>query len=84
MIGRLNMSYNTISLKRTFVHVLVKGLYQFTCNAVNTHLSHRRIFLFSHVVVWGRCCACEILIANPIDWLTPLSAISQLCHGDQF
>jgi hypothetical protein len=20
-------------------------------------------------VVWGRCCACEILIANPIDWL---------------
>jgi hypothetical protein len=20
-------------------------------------------------VVWGRYCACEILIANPIDWL---------------
>jgi hypothetical protein len=34
-----------------FFPVLVKGLYQtesqFTCNAVNTHLSNRRIFLFS-------------------------------------
>jgi hypothetical protein len=65
--------YNTISLKRTFFPVLVKGLsnriIQFTCNAVSTHLNHRRIFLFSHVVVWGRYCACEILIANPINWL---------------
>jgi hypothetical protein len=33
------------------------------------HLNHRRIFLFPHLVVWGRCCACERLIANPIDWL---------------
>jgi len=26
-------------------------------------------FYFPHVVVWGCYCACEILIANPIDWL---------------
>jgi hypothetical protein len=26
-------------------------------------------FYFPHLVVWGRYCACEILIANPIDWL---------------
>jgi hypothetical protein len=24
---------------------------------------------FPHLVVWGSYCACEILIANPIDWL---------------
>ena len=43
---------------------------QFTCNAVNTHLNHRRIFLFSTPYgVGGRYCACEIFIANPIDWL---------------
>ena len=29
----------------------------------------RTLFLFSHVAVWGCYCACEILIANPIDWL---------------
>jgi hypothetical protein len=26
-------------------------------------------FYFPHLVVWGRYCACEIVIANPIDWL---------------
>jgi hypothetical protein len=26
-------------------------------------------FYFPHLVVLGRYCACEILIANPIDWL---------------
>ena len=26
-------------------------------------------FYFPPLVVWGRYCACEILIANPIDWL---------------
>jgi hypothetical protein len=26
-------------------------------------------FYFPHLVVWGRYCACDILIANPIDWL---------------
>jgi hypothetical protein len=26
-------------------------------------------FYFPHLVVLGRCCACEILIANPIDWI---------------
>jgi hypothetical protein len=26
-------------------------------------------FYFPHLVVWGRYCACEILIANTIDWL---------------
>jgi hypothetical protein len=26
-------------------------------------------FYFPHLVVWGRYCACEILIANLIDWL---------------
>ena len=48
---------------------LSNRIIQFTCNAVSTHLIHRRIFLFSHVAVWGRYCACEIFIANPIDWL---------------
>jgi hypothetical protein len=32
-------------------------------------ISIRLYFIFPHVVVWGRYCACEILIANPIDWL---------------
>jgi hypothetical protein len=36
---------------------------------VNTHLNHRRIFLFSTPSGVGRYCACEILITNPIDWL---------------
>jgi hypothetical protein len=36
---------------------------------ISIFLSQIRIFLFSHVAVWGRYCACEILIANPIDWL---------------
>jgi hypothetical protein len=26
-------------------------------------------FYFPHLVVWDRYCACEILIANPVDWL---------------
>jgi hypothetical protein len=26
-------------------------------------------FFFSHVRLWGRYCACGILIANCIDWL---------------
>jgi hypothetical protein len=26
-------------------------------------------FYVPHLVVWGRYCAFEILIANPIDWL---------------
>ena len=26
-------------------------------------------FYFSHLVVWGRYCACELLIAHSIDWL---------------
>ena len=40
-----------------------------TCNGVSTHLIHRRKFLFSTRYGVGRYCACEILIANPIDWL---------------
>ena len=48
--------YNTISLKGKKNSVLVKRtlsnrIIQFTCNAVNTHLNHRRIFLFS--TPWG-------------------------------
>jgi hypothetical protein len=44
--------YNTITLKCTFfscssLRTLSKRIIQFTCNAVNTHLNHRRIFLFS-------------------------------------
>jgi hypothetical protein len=44
--------YNTITFKRTFfscssLRTLSKRIIQFTCNAVNTHLNHRRIFLFS-------------------------------------
>jgi hypothetical protein len=43
-----------------FVPVLVKGLYQtesymyITCNAVSTHLNHKRIFLFfTRLGVWS-------------------------------
>ena len=44
--------YNTISLKCTLCscsswRTLSNRIIQFTCNAVNTHLIHRRIFLFS-------------------------------------
>jgi hypothetical protein len=44
--------YNTITFKCTFfscssLRTLSKRIIQFTCNAVNTHLNHRRIFLFS-------------------------------------
>jgi hypothetical protein len=36
---------------------------------ITTLALKRTVFLFSHVTVWGRYCACPILIANPIDWL---------------
>jgi hypothetical protein len=44
--------HNTISPKCTFSscsskRTLSNRITQFTCNAVNTHLNHRRIFLFS-------------------------------------
>ena len=32
-------------------------------------LSTEECFYLPHLVVWGGYCACEILIANPIDWL---------------
>ena len=43
--------YNIISLKRIFCSCssqrpLSNRIIQFTCNAVSTHLNHRRIFLF--------------------------------------
>ena len=44
--------YNTISLKCTFLSCsslrpLSNRIIHFTCNPVSTHLTHRRIFLFS-------------------------------------
>jgi hypothetical protein len=27
------------------------------------------LVVFPHLVMWSRYCACEILVANPIDWL---------------
>ena len=70
--------YNTINIFHSSVHffpVLVKGLYQTESYSLHVHVMQliriydSRIFLFPHLVVWGRYCACEILIANTIDWL---------------
>ena len=57
-----------------FVPVLVKGLYQTESYSLHVMQLIRiytteEYFYFPHLVVWGRYCACEILIANPIDWL---------------
>jgi hypothetical protein len=57
-----------------FVPVLVKGLYQTESYSLHVMqliriLSTEEYFYFPHLVMWGRYCACEILIANPIDWL---------------
>jgi hypothetical protein len=44
---------------------------RYILNEVETshHLITEEYFYFPHLVVWGRYCACEMLIANPIDWL---------------
>jgi hypothetical protein len=60
--------YNTISLKCTIVPVLVKGLYQTECNAVSTHISHRRIFLFSTRCGVGSLLCMRNIICKP-QWL---------------
>jgi hypothetical protein len=57
-----------------FVPVLVKGLYQTESYSLHVMqliriLSTEEYLYFPHLVVWGRYCACELLIANPIDWL---------------
>ena len=62
--------YNTFSLTCTFFSVLVKGLYQQESYSLHVmQLIHiyttEEYFYFPHLVVWGRYCACEILIANP-------------------
>jgi hypothetical protein len=54
----------TIATRLGFFHkTLSNRIIQFTCNAVNTHLNHRRIYL----LVWGRYCACEILMVETCD-----------------
>jgi hypothetical protein len=57
-----------------FVPVLAKGLYQTESYSLHVMQLIRiytteEYFYFPHLVVWGRYCACEILIAKPIDWL---------------
>jgi hypothetical protein len=57
-----------------FFPVLVKGLYQTETYSLHVMQLIRiqtteEYFYFPHLVVWDRYCACEILIANPIDWL---------------
>jgi hypothetical protein len=42
-------------LQLSWVPVLVKGLYQTEWNAVSTHISHRRIYLFSTRCSVGSC-----------------------------
>ena len=57
------------------VHLVpVKGLYQTESYSLHVMqliciLSTEEYFYFPHLVMWGRYCACEILIANPMDWL---------------
>jgi hypothetical protein len=57
-----------------FFSVLVKELYQ--TESYSLHVMQlisisntEEYFYFPHLVVLVRYCACEILIANPIDWL---------------
>ena len=57
-----------------FLPVLVKGLYQTESYSLHVMQLIRiytteEYFYFPHLVVWGCYCPCEILIANPIDWL---------------
>jgi hypothetical protein len=56
-----------------FFPVLVKGLYQTGSYSLHVmqliRIKPQKNFYFPHLLVWGRYCACEILIANPIDWL---------------
>ena len=57
-----------------FFPVLVKGLYQTESYSLHAMqliriYSTEAYFYFSHLVVWGRYCACELLIAHSIDWL---------------
>jgi hypothetical protein len=57
-----------------FFLILFKGLYQTESYSLHVMQLIRiqtteEYFYFPQLVVWGRYCACEILIANPIDWL---------------
>ena len=60
-------------LQHYYFPVLVKALYQtesyslHVMQLVRIETTKRIFFYFSHVVVWGRYCTCELLIANPID-----------------
>jgi hypothetical protein len=52
-------------------HLILIRLY-FILTILITEDDHNHIYFLQlqpHFVVWGRYCACEILIANPIDWL---------------
>jgi hypothetical protein len=49
-------------------HLILIRLY-FILTILITEDDHKEYFYFSHLVVWGRYCACKLLIANPIDWL---------------
>ena len=68
--------YNTINKFHSGVHffpVLVKRLYQTESDSLRVVQLIRiqttaECFYFPYLTVWGRYCACEILIANPIDW----------------
>ena len=57
-----------------FFPILVKGLYQRESYSLHVMQLIRiqtteEYFYFPHLVVWGRNCACELLIAPSIDWL---------------
>jgi hypothetical protein len=55
---------------------IVKGLYQTESYSLRI-LSTEEYFYFPHLVMWSRYCACEILIANPIDqWTNDGSKVS--------
>jgi hypothetical protein len=65
------MSRYILNEVETSHHLLLIRLY-FILTILITEDDHNHIvfdFYFPHLVVWGRYCACEILIANPIDWL---------------
>jgi hypothetical protein len=74
--------YNTISLKCTCFPVLVKGLYQtesyslHVMQLINTHLNHRRKFLFSTPCGVGSLLCMRTINCKP-HWL-PICCLSRI------
>jgi hypothetical protein len=47
ILNEVETSHHLILIRLYFILTILNRIIQFTCNAVNAHLNHRRIFLFS-------------------------------------